>query len=132
MDVFTPGTHGSTYGGNPLACAVGIAAIDVLVDERLPERAKALGARALARLRAGLAGVPHVREVRGRGLMLAVELTEKTAHARAERLMHDGVLLKDTHGHTLRILPPLVIAEADLDAGVDAVIARVREPIRTG
>jgi ornithine--oxo-acid transaminase len=128
MDVFTPGTHGSTYGGNPLACAVGIAALDVLVDEGLADRARVLGARALARLSEGLAGVPHVREVRGRGLMIAVELKEKTAHQRAVALAHDGVLLKDTHGHTLRVLPPLVIGERDLDEAVDKVIARVRAP----
>lgn len=128
MDVFTPGTHGSTYGGNPLACAVSVAALDVLEDERLAERADALGARALARLREGLAGVTHVKEIRGRGLMLAVQLHEKTAHARAEALMRDGVLVKDTHGHTLRVLPPLVIEEADLDAAVDAVVRAVRAP----
>ena len=128
MDVFTPGTHGSTYGGNPLACAVGIAALDVLVDEGLVERSRVLGARALARLSEGLAGVPHVREVRGRGLMIAVQLTEKTAHQRAVALAHDGVLLKDTHGHTLRVLPPLVIGERDLDAAIDKVIERVRAP----
>ncbi|MBX7192957.1 MAG: ornithine--oxo-acid transaminase [Sandaracinaceae bacterium] len=126
MDVFTPGTHGSTYGGNPLACAVGLAALDVLEDEQLPERAAHLGERALARLRAGLEGHPRVKEIRGRGLMIAVQLTEPTAHARAVALAHEGVLAKDTHGHTLRVLPPLVIEEPDLDAAVDAVIRVIR------
>ncbi|GAB4196298.1 MAG: ornithine--oxo-acid transaminase [Sandaracinaceae bacterium] len=122
MDVFTPGTHGSTYGGNPLACAVSVAALDVLEDERLAERAATLGERALARLRAGLAGAGHVKEIRGRGLMLAVQLHDETAHARALAAFERGVLIKDTHGHTLRILPPLVIEESDLDAAIDVVI----------
>ncbi len=126
MDVFTPGTHGSTYGGNPLACAVGLAALDVLEDEQLPERAARLGARAMSRLREGLAGVSCVKELRGRGLMIAVQLHEPTAHERAVALMHEGVLAKDTHGHTLRILPPLVIEEPDLDAAIDAVIRVLR------
>ena len=128
MDVFTPGTHGSTYGGNPLACAVGLAALDVLEDEQLPERAARLGGRALARLRAGLAEAPHVKEIRGRGLMVAIQLHDRSAHARALSLMKEGVLAKDTHGHTLRVLPPLVIEEPDLDAAIDAVVRVLRDP----
>jgi len=128
MDVFTPGTHGSTYGGNPLACAVACAALDVLEEEGLVARAAALGERALGRLRSGLAGAPHVREIRGRGLMIAIELHERTAHARAEALLGAGVLLKDTHGHTIRVLPPLVIAEADLDAALEAIVRIVGSP----
>ena len=128
MDVFTPGTHGSTYGGNPLACAVGLAALDVLEDEQLPERAARLGGRALARLRAGLAEAPHLKEIRGRGLMVAIQLHDRSAHARALSLMKEGVLAKDTHGHTLRVLPPLVIEEPDLDAAIDAVVRVLRDP----
>jgi acetylornithine aminotransferase len=94
----------------------------VIVEERLVERSEQLGQRALARLRAGLADLPRVREVRGRGLMLAIELREQTAHAAAVALAEEGVLVKDTHGHTLRILPPLVIDESTLDEAVDAVI----------
>ena len=122
MDVFTPGTHGSTYGGNPLATAVAVAALDVIEDEELVERARVLGERALSRLRAGLGHLPHIAEIRGRGLMLAIQLKEATAHASALRLAEAGVLLKDTHGHTLRVLPPLVISEADLDTALDVVI----------
>jgi ornithine--oxo-acid transaminase len=119
LGVFTPGTHGSTYGGNALAAAVGTAALDVIVEEDLPARAARLGALALARLRAGLAGAPGVREVRGRGLMIAVELDRAAARAAAEALALDAaVLCKDTRGHTLRFLPPLVTPE---DVLLDAV-----------
>ena len=122
MDVFTPGTHGSTYGGNPLGAAAAVAALDVLVDEKLVERSARLGAHALARLRAGLSGMAHVKEVRGRGLMIAIQLREATAHAAALALAEEGVLVKDTHGHTLRLLPPFVIEERVLDEAVDAMI----------
>lgn len=126
MDVFTPGTHGSTYGGNPMACAAGLAALDVIEDERLAERAARLGERALGRLRSGLAEAPSVREIRGRGLMIAIELRDESASALAHALAHEGVLAKDTRGHTLRVLPPLVIEEADLDAAIDAVVRVTR------
>ena len=119
LGVFTPGTHGSTYGGNPLAAAVATAALDVIEEERLPERAAHLGARALERLRAGLAGAATVWEVRGRGLMLAVELHGDGAHRVAASLAEEaGVLCKDTRGHTIRFLPPLVTPE---DVLLDAV-----------
>lgn len=127
MEVFTPGSHGSTYGGNPLAAAVGLAALAVLEDEKLAERSATLGALALARLKEQLAGVPLVKEVRGRGLMLAVELTKPLAHEAAVRLARDErVLCKDTHGVTLRFLPPLVTPEAVLLDGIDALVRVVR------
>lgn len=127
MEVFTPGSHGSTYGGNPLAAAVGLAALAVLEDEKLAERSASLGALALARLKEQLAGVPLVKEVRGRGLMLAVELTKPLAHEAAVRLARDErVLCKDTHGVTLRFLPPLVTPEAVLLDGIDALVRVVR------
>lgn len=127
MEVFTPGSHGSTYGGNPLAAAVGLAALAVLDDEKLAERSASLGALALARLKEHLANVPLVKEVRGRGLMLAVELTKPLAHEAAVRLARDErVLCKDTHGVTLRFLPPLVTPEAVLLDGVDALVRVVR------
>ncbi len=97
LGVFTPGTHGSTYGGNPLAAAVAMAALDVVVEERLPERAARLGALVLARLREGLAGAAHVKEVRGRGLMLAVQFQRDIARPVAEALAREAaVLCKDT------------------------------------
>lgn len=121
MDVFTPGTHGSTYGGNPLAAAVAVAALDVIEGERLDARAAALGAHTLERLRAEVKG-PNVREVRGRGMLLAVEFSSACAHAACDALAEVGVLAKDTHGVTVRIAPPLVITEAQLDEALDLAL----------
>jgi ornithine--oxo-acid transaminase len=121
MAVFTPGSHGSTFGGNPLAAAACVAALDVLVDERLAERAAALGEHALARLRAEL-GSAAIADVRGRGLMLAVEYRQPIARAVAVALAAAGILAKETHGTTIRLMPPLVIPEAVLDAALDAAI----------
>lgn len=129
MDVFTPGTHGSTYGGNPLAAAVAVAALDVIEREGLAARAAALGARALARLRAEVTG-PNVREVRGRGMLIAVEFHAACAHEACEALAEVGVLAKDTHGTTVRLAPPLVMTDAQLDEALDLaapVLARFAE-----
>jgi ornithine--oxo-acid transaminase len=122
MSVFGPGSHGSTYGGNPLAAAVCIAALDVIVDEQLPERAARLGAHALVRLQRELASRPELVEVRGRGLMLAIEYRDAIARQVAVELAQVGVLAKETHGRIIRLLPPLVIGEAELDAALDAAL----------
>lgn len=123
MDVFTPGTHGSTYGGNPLAAAVAMAALDVIEDERLPERAARLGERVRLRLREGLRDAPAVKEVRGLGLMLAVELRAPVARRICEALAAEaGVLCKDTHGRTVRFLPPLVTPEEVLLDAVERML----------
>jgi len=123
LGVFTPGTHGSTFGGNPLASAVALAAIEVLEQERLPERAARLGERVLARLRQGLDGSPAIREIRGRGLMLAIQFREEVAHRIAETLAREAaVLCKDTRGHTLRFLPPLVTPEEVLMEAVERML----------
>jgi ornithine--oxo-acid transaminase len=123
MDVFEPGSHGSTYGGNPLACAVADAALDVLVEERLPERAEELGAHLRQRL-SGLRS-PHVKEVRAVGLWAGIELHAAAGGARryTEALKGMGFLCKETHTHTLRLAPPLVITRPQLDAALDAVAA---------
>lgn len=121
MKVFTPGSHGSTFGGNPLAAAVVLAALDVIEDERLCDRAAELGEHALGRLRRELAS-PAIAEVRGRGLMIAVEYREPVAPRVMRALCDAGVLVKDTRGTTLRLLPPLVISRADLDAALDVAI----------
>ena len=115
MDVFGPGTHGSTFGGNPFAAAVATAALDVLIDEKLPERAARLGELFRARLR-GL-GSPLIKEVRGKGLLIGVELHREAglARPRCVALMERGVLCKDTHEQVMRFAPPLVLDEADLD-----------------
>jgi len=115
LGVLKPGEHGSTFGGNPLACAVARAALRVLVEEGMIENA----ARQGERLKTALAGVGSgaVREVRGRGLMIAVELWPEagSARARCERLMERGLLCKETHEHTIRIAPPLIVSDAETD-----------------
>jgi ornithine--oxo-acid transaminase len=123
MDVFTPGIHGSTYGGSPLACAVASAALDVLVDEKLVERAAELGAHLagrLSRLRS-----PLVREVRSIGLWAGVELKPEAGGARkyCYALKDRGLLCKDTHEHTIRLAPPLVITREELDWAVEQIEA---------
>jgi ornithine--oxo-acid transaminase len=115
MGVFRPGDHGSTFGGNPLAAAIGRAALRVLVDEKLAERSATLGAQALARLQKLRS--PHVKLVRGRGLWIGIELHPEAGGARkfCEALQREGVLCKETHDHVIRFAPPLVIREEDLD-----------------
>ena len=113
MNVFEPGTHGSTYGGNPLACAIGIAALDVILDERLPDRAAELGTYFLSKLRT--LEHPRLKEVRGLGLLAAVEFTEPVAKEFCKKLQARGILAKDTHGTTVRFAPPLVITEGQID-----------------
>jgi ornithine--oxo-acid transaminase len=121
MDVFAPGDHGSTFGGNPIAAAVGLAALDTLIEERLVERAAMLGPRLLSRLAA--INNPLVRDVRGRGLFAGVEVdaTKVQAGVVAERLLRAGVLTKDTHRNTIRFAPPFIINEAEIDWAVDRV-----------
>jgi ornithine--oxo-acid transaminase len=118
MDVFTPGSHGSTFGGNPLAAAVGLEALHVLREERLVERSRDLGAHMIDRLRAVTS--PVLKEVRGRGLWAGVEIDPHFATAReiCERLLTKGVLSKETHGTVVRFAPPLVISRQDLDAAL--------------
>jgi ornithine--oxo-acid transaminase len=111
MDLFTPGSHGSTFGGNPLGAAVARAALKVLRDEQLIERSARLGKVLLDALRA--IESPVIREIRGIGLLAGVELTVP-ARLYCERLLERGVLCKETHEHVIRLAPPLVIEEADL------------------
>jgi ornithine--oxo-acid transaminase len=120
MDVFTPGSHGSTFGGNPLAAAVGLEALHVLREERLVERSRDLGGHMIDRLRA--IASPVLREVRGRGLWAGVEIDPHFATAReiCERLLTKGVLSKETHSTVVRFAPPLVISRPDLDAALDS------------
>lgn len=111
LGVFRPGSHGSTYGGNPLACAVARAALHVIEDERLAERSQELGAWLLYELRK--LRHPHIKEIRGRGLLLGIELLGP-ARPYCERLKDLGVLCKETHDHVIRLAPPLIIEQQDL------------------
>ncbi len=115
LGVLKPGQHGSTFGGNPLACAVARMALKVLIEEGMIENAALQGAHFMARLQGMRSDV--VREVRGRGLMLAVELTGEAGGARryCEQLRDRGLLAKDTHEHTIRIAPPLPITRDEVD-----------------
>jgi len=115
MGVLHPGEHGSTFGGNPLACAVARAALKVLVEEDMIGNAARIGARLLHHLQAIKA--PSVRDVRGRGLMIAVELHEDAGGARqvCEALQARGLLAKETHDHTIRIAPPLILTAEQAD-----------------
>ncbi len=123
MQVFTPGDHGSTFGGNPLAAAVGLAALDVLFDEGLIARSAEQGAHLLERLRTVKS--PLIREVRGKGLFIGVEVDRDRITARdvVDRLLARGILSKDTHGTVVRFAPPLTIDRETLDWAVEEVRA---------
>jgi ornithine--oxo-acid transaminase len=130
MDVFTPGSHGSTFGGNPLAAAVALEALKAMEDEGLVEKSRALGEHMLARLRALKS--PVLKDVRGRGLWVGAEIEPRFASARevCERLLDRGVLSKETHDTVVRLAPPLVIERADLDWALDRVGEVLRELAR--
>jgi len=121
MQVFSPGDHGSTYGGNPLGAAVARAALRVLIDEGMLERSAHLGEHFMRRLRA----IPseHVAEVRGRGLWIGIELKESAGGARrfCEALQHAGLLCKETHDNVIRIAPPLVVTEDEIEWAVGRI-----------
>ena len=123
MDVFTPGIHGSTYGGNPLACAVASAALDVLVDEQLVEKTAELGIYFKAKLTS--LNTDKLKEVRCIGLWAGVELKPEAGGARkyCYALKDRGMLCKDTHENTIRLAPPLVITKAQIDWAVEQLEA---------
>ncbi len=118
LGVFNPGSHGSTFGGNPMACAVSIASIDVLVEEKLAERSLKLGEYFKEKLKE--INNPIIKEVRGRGLFIGVELTEP-ARKYCEALKEEGLLCKETHDTVIRFAPPLVISEEDLDWAIERI-----------
>jgi ornithine--oxo-acid transaminase len=121
LGVLKPGDHGSTFGGNALAAAVGLEALSVLIDERLSERAAELGDYLLAQLREIRS--PLIREVRGRGLLIGVDIEPAvaSAHAVCLRLLEHGILSKDTHQTVVRFAPPLVITREELDEALEAI-----------
>jgi ornithine--oxo-acid transaminase len=121
MAVFAPGDHGSTFGGNPLAAAVGEAALQLLEREHLSDRARVLGEHLMTSVRTLCH--PAIAEVRGKGLLVGLEIDPDFATARAvcEALMHEGVLTKDTHGTVVRLAPPLIVTRDQIDATVNAL-----------
>ena len=118
LEVFNAGSHGSTFGGNPLACAVSMAALDVLVDEKLSERSLELGEYFQSKLKE--IDNPIIKEVRGKGLFIGVELTEN-ARPYCEQLKELGLLCKETHDTVIRFAPPLIISQEDLDWAIEKV-----------
>ncbi len=121
LGVFSPGEHGSTFGGAPLACAVARAAVGVIRDERLDERSATLGAWLQDQLHA--VGSPYVREIRGSGLFIGIDLKPEAGPARpfCERLKEDGILCKETHESVIRLAPPLVISKDELEWALERI-----------
>ena len=123
MNVFHPGDHGSTFGGNPLGAAIGRASLRVTLEEKLPERSDELGQWFRQQLRD--IGSPHVKEVRGKGLMIGVEIKESSGPARpfCEALDEKGVLAKETHHQVIRFAPPLTITREELGFALEQATA---------
>lgn len=121
MDVFQPGDHGSTFGGNSLAAAVGEAALDVLIEENLTERSQELGAYFLEKLKT--LDSPLIQEVRGKGLFIGIEIdpSKASAHDIVLKLMEKGLLSKDTHETVVRLAPPLIITREELDEAFEII-----------
>lgn len=118
LGVFNPGSHGSTFGGNPMACAVSVAAIDVLLDENLADRSLELGEYFMSKLKE--ISNPMIKDVRGRGLFIGVELNEP-ARKYCEALKEEGLLCKETHDTVIRFAPPLVIDKEELDWAIERI-----------
>ncbi|MBO8172328.1 MAG: ornithine--oxo-acid transaminase [Bacillaceae bacterium] len=118
LGVFEPGSHGSTFGGNPMASAVGVASLKVIEEEKLAERSKELGEYFLERLQS--IKNPAIKEIRGRGLFIGVELHE-AARPYAEKLKEEGLLCKETHDTVIRFAPPLVITKEELDWAIERI-----------
>jgi ornithine--oxo-acid transaminase len=121
LGVFAPGDHGSTFGGNPLACAVARTALRVLIEEKMIENALEMGKYLIKRLQE--IGSPHVKEIRGKGLMIGMELNATAGGARhiCEELLKKRILCKECHENVVRITPPLVISEKEIDWGMDCM-----------
>jgi len=122
LGVFKPGEHGSTFGGNPLACAIGLEVLAMLREGEVQERSRVAGERMFRTLRE--ANLPSVKEVRGRGLWAGIQLVPDAmpARARCEEMMRQGVLAKDTHESTIRLAPPLVISDEELDWSLERIV----------
>jgi acetylornithine/N-succinyldiaminopimelate aminotransferase len=131
--VLSGGDHGTTFGGNPLACAAALATLRTVQEENLAGRAARLGERVLARLRGFADTTPLITEVRGRGLMIGVEVSDAVdGPAVVDRMREKGVLANCTAGNVLRLLPPLIIEEGDLDVVLDVLLESIQEEARHG
>jgi ornithine--oxo-acid transaminase len=121
LGVFQPGDHGSTFGGNPLACAAARMALKVLIEEGMIENAALMGDYLMSQLRTIKS--PHIKEIRGKGLLVGIELHEEAGGARhfCEALMTKGLLCKETHKNVIRIAPPLIIQKADIDWALERI-----------
>ncbi|MEJ2129074.1 MAG: ornithine--oxo-acid transaminase [Woeseiaceae bacterium] len=121
MNVFTPGDHGSTFGGNPLAAAIGLEALNILIEDKLPERSAEMGEHLMSQLRD--IDTPLISEVRGRGLFVGVEIDPTLCSAReiCESLMERGLLSKETHETVVRLAPPLIISREEIDWAVTQI-----------
>lgn len=124
LGVYTPGTHGSTFGGNPLACAVAIKAMEILVRDDYPQMAAEKGAYFMERLRQ--IKNPHIKEIRGKGLLIGMEF-DHPAEEYLNKMRAHGVLAKDTHECTIRFAPPLTISYAELDDACDRITQALQE-----
>jgi len=129
-DLFGPGSHGSTFGGNPLVCRVACTVLDVIKRDGLVRRAESLGDRLVARIREGLADVPACREVRGRGLMVGVEL-DRPCGELVGRALDAGLLINVTAGAVVRLLPPLILGASQVDLIADRAVALIRNWLET-
>lgn len=127
LGVFEPGSHGSTFGGNPLACACAIAALDVIEQEELPQRSLELGQYFMEKLRQ--IRNPAIRSIRGKGLFVGVELTH-AARPYCEALMERGLLCKETHENVIRFAPPLIITKDELDLALTEITQVLSAPVR--
>lgn len=121
IDVFRPGDHGSTFGGNPLACAVSRVAMDMIKNDGLEEKSKELGAHFRSKLKA--VGAPAVKDIRGRGLLIGVQIKPEFGKARwfCEKFMAEGILCKDAHEDVIRFAPPLIIEQSEIDWAMERI-----------
>ena len=121
-----PGNHGSTFGGNPLSCAAGLATVNTIIDDGLEQRAAALGDRIMHGLRDALAGVDHVKEIRGMGCMIGIELDKPCKSLFATAMKH-GLIINVTADSVIRLLPPLVMTDDEADQLVDILAPLIRD-----
>jgi len=130
LDVFKPGDHGSTFGGNPLACAIAREALRVIIDENLPQRAYEMGEYLMGKLRTLKS--PLIKDIRGKGLLIGIELTPEAGSARKyiEALKDEGLLCKETHDKVIRFAPPLVIGKGEIDWAFERIQKVFHQPTK--